>query len=179
MKGFIFTGFLEMVEEKYGFVVLDAIIQKSNLSTKGIYSSVGTYPFDELVTLVVQLSKEVNISVDVLLKAFSYHFFEVLKEKYTPFFEKSSDTFEMFEKLDNYIHPEVKKLYPQAELPKFDATRMNHNTLELIYSSEKMMADFAEGLMEKCAEYFQEKIIIERENLDEEGKKVRFLIIRQ
>lgn len=179
MKGFIFTGFLEMVEEKYGFVVVDNVLKNSQLSTGGVYTAVGTYPFDELVGLVVSLSKEVNTPPNLLLKAFSHYFFEIIKVKYTPFFEKAVDTFEMFEKLDSYIHPEVKKLYPQADLPKFDATRVTQNTLELIYSSDKMMADFAEGLMEKCAEYFQEDITIERTNLDEEGKKVRFLIIRE
>lgn len=179
MKGFIFTGFLEMVEEKYGFVVVDNVLQKSELSTGGVYTAVGTYPFDELVGLVVSLSKEVNTPANLLLKAFSHYFFDIIKVKYTPFFEKSVDTFEMFEKLDTYIHPEVKKLYPEADLPKFNANRVNSKTLELIYSSEKMMADFAEGLMEKCAEYFGEKLTIERTNLDEEGKKVRFLITRE
>ncbi len=45
MKGIVFTGFLELVEDKYGLEMVDEIITNSNLESKGIYTSVGTYSF--------------------------------------------------------------------------------------------------------------------------------------
>lgn len=179
MKGFIFTHFLEMVEEKYGFVVVDNVLQKSNLSTGGVYTAVGTYPFDELVDLLTNLSKEVNEEPSVLLKTFSFHFFSVLETKYAVFFKKANDAFEMFEKLDSYIHPEVQKLYPEADLPKFGATRLAPNRLKLVYDSEKMLGDFAEGLIQRCGEYFKENLTIQKQKLDEHGKVVQFIIDRK
>lgn len=179
MKGFIFTHFLEMVEEKYGFVVVDNIVQKSNLSTGGVYTAVGTYPFEELVDLLTNLSQEVTEEPNVLLRVFSYHFFDVLETKYAAFFKKASDAFEMFEKLDTYIHPEVQKLYPEADLPKFGATRLAPNKLKLVYDSEKMLGDFAEGLIQRCGEHFNENLTIDKQKLDEHGKIVQFIIIRE
>ena len=55
MKGIIFTEFLEMVEEKFGYEVVDEIISKSELKSNGIYTSVGTYAREEMMVLVDHL----------------------------------------------------------------------------------------------------------------------------
>ncbi len=131
------------------------------------------------MSLLTNLSIEVQEEPKVLLRAFSSHFFDILKDKYSTFFKNTNDTFEMFEKLDSYIHPEVQKLYPEADLPKFGSKRLSPNKLEMIYDSEKMLGDFAEGLMEQCGQHFQENLVIEKENLDEQGKRVKFTITRE
>ena len=53
MKGIVFTEFLDMVEERFGYEVVDQIISESKLSTDGIYTSVGTYPHSEIVKLLM------------------------------------------------------------------------------------------------------------------------------
>ena len=58
MKGIVFTEFLEMVEQKFGLEVLDQIIIESNLASGGIYTSVGTYDFIEMQSLIVKLSEK-------------------------------------------------------------------------------------------------------------------------
>ena len=63
MKGIIFREFLEMVEEQFGYKTVDTIIENSNLASKGIYTSVGTYPHQEMFSLVKELSALTNISV--------------------------------------------------------------------------------------------------------------------
>ena len=52
MKGIVFTEFLEMVETKFGLETVDNIIENSDLKSEGIYTSVGTYDFNEMVTPV-------------------------------------------------------------------------------------------------------------------------------
>jgi hypothetical protein len=68
MKGMVFTEFLEMVEDKFGFDTADDIIEtsKDKLSTEGIYTAVGTYPHTEIITLVTNLSTVTKISVPKL-----------------------------------------------------------------------------------------------------------------
>ena len=44
MKGIIFTEFIEMVEDKFGFEVADNIITNSNLPSGGAYTAVGYKP---------------------------------------------------------------------------------------------------------------------------------------
>jgi len=56
MKGIVFTEFLEMVEETFGLETVDYIIYKSELKSEGIYTSVGTYDFFEMLILISNLS---------------------------------------------------------------------------------------------------------------------------
>ncbi len=58
MKGIVFTEFLEMVEDKFGLETVDSIIENSNLPSEGIYTSVGTYDFNEMVSLITSLHKK-------------------------------------------------------------------------------------------------------------------------
>jgi len=57
MKGMVFTEFLEMVEDQFGFTMADKIISEAELASGGVYTSVGTYHHQEMVALVVNLSK--------------------------------------------------------------------------------------------------------------------------
>ena len=56
MKGIIFTEFLDMVEAQFGLAVVDEIITNSKTLHQGIYTSVGTYDFNEMISLLVALS---------------------------------------------------------------------------------------------------------------------------
>lgn len=42
MKGIVFTEFMEMVEQKFGFDMVDTLIAKANLPHDGLYVSGGT-----------------------------------------------------------------------------------------------------------------------------------------
>jgi len=75
MKGIVFREFLEMVESKFGYEVVDQIIEKSNLRSKGAYTSVGTYPHGEIFELVKQLSLILNIEEDKLFTAYGAYVF--------------------------------------------------------------------------------------------------------
>ena len=57
MKGLVFTELLEYVEENFGFDVADKIIENAKLENNGAFTQAGNYPFEELVKLVVALSK--------------------------------------------------------------------------------------------------------------------------
>ena len=67
MKGIVFREFISMVENQFSLETADHIISASNLSTDGAYTSVGTYPPQEMVDLVTHLSAATNISVPDLL----------------------------------------------------------------------------------------------------------------
>ena len=55
MKGIVFTEFLDLVEERFGLEMVDAIISQSKLESKGVYTSIGTYSFSELLQLLQNL----------------------------------------------------------------------------------------------------------------------------
>lgn len=179
MKGVVFTGFLELVEDKFGYEMVDKIIDSSDLPSGGVYTSVGTYPHREIVQLVVQLSSHTGIPISDLLKVYGQHFYSVLASQYAHFLKHITSSFQLFESIHHYIHVEVKKLYPDAELPHFATNRLSENVLEMIYTSERKMSDFAQGLIESCLLHYKEDATVEKTNLTADGSKVRFLITKQ
>lgn len=146
MKGIVFTEFLEMVEQEIDLEMVDQLIESSAVASKGIYTAVGTYPHTELRELITQLSLKTNTPPAVLLKKFGRHLFPRFAKAYPSFFKDLHSTFGFLECLDSYIHVEVRKLYPDAELPVFTPRLVGEN-MHLVYSSPRCMADFAEGLM--------------------------------
>jgi len=177
MKGVVFTEFLEMVEDKFSIEIADTIIDEAELSNDGAYTSVGTYDAGELVKLVVNLSRHTDIAIPDLLRVYGEHLFNRFYEMHPKFFENMSGTFEFLPMVDQYIHVEVKKLYPDAELPEFIVERKDDNVLVMRYRSARAFGDFAEGLIRGCISHFGEDIEISREELAETpGGDCRFTL---
>ena len=56
MKGIVFVEFIEMIENDFSIEMSDRLIEMSDLPSNGIYTSVGTYAPEEMITLVGNLS---------------------------------------------------------------------------------------------------------------------------
>jgi hypothetical protein len=164
MKGMVFTELLDMVEDSFGADMVDDIIDDAKLASGGAYTAVGTYDHGEIVELVVCLSKRTGIEVPDLLKTYGQHLFARFAAMHTQFFSDSSDSFSFLETVHGYIHVEVRKLYPDAELPHLDCVRVTPDKLVVSYKSKRPFADFAEGLLRGCMEYFNEVMSIERQD---------------
>lgn len=178
MKGVVFTELLEMVEGTYGYETVDHIIQHSDLPSGGSYTAVGTYDHTELVQLLIQLSQKTGTPIPALMHRFGTYIFDHFAKGYPQFFAHSPDTFSFLSGIEDYIHVEVRKLYPDAELPTFEIQKRSENELSMIYRSERRMADFAAGLIEGCANHYKEKLEVARKDLNESGSEVEFLIRR-
>lgn len=176
MKGIVFTEFLEMVEEKFGYETVDELLTENDLPSGGVYTAIGTYSHAEMVTLVSHLHRKTEIPLPQLLYVFGQHLFQTFTKAYGHFFEGVDGAFAFLESIEEYIHVEVRKLYPDAELPKFETQRIGDNTLEMIYRSDRRMADLAAGLIASSLEHFGEKATIERETMDDEGSVEKFII---
>ena len=112
MKGIVLTEFLELVETKFGLEVVDKIISASKLESEGIYTSVGTYEFSEMLQLLQHLSAHTKISIDALLLVYAEHFFSVIESSYPGLLAIYKDPIEMISSIENHIHVEVRKIYP-------------------------------------------------------------------
>ncbi len=178
MKGIVFTEFLEMVESRYGYEMVDQLIEESNLESEGIYTSIGTYHHSEIVQLLVNLSEKTKIDAMTLLKAFGEYLFETFVKTYPRFFEAENNAFDFLKSIDSHIHVEVQKLYPDATLPKFDTKENQDGTLIMVYKSERKMAALAEGLIEKSIAYYKHPHIVQKELIKDDGSEVEFTIKR-
>jgi len=157
MKGIVFTEFFELVENKFGLEVVQQIIDECKLESEGIYTSVGTYSHKEMFVMVNKLSQLKRLPVSKLLNVFGEYFFNTLKTKYPVFMDKPN-LFSFLYSIDQYIHPQVLKLYPDAELPKFDAEINSENEMVLNYISSRKMSDLAIGLISGAAKHFNEDV---------------------
>jgi hypothetical protein len=177
MKGVVFTEFIEMVEDRFSVETGERLIGESNLPSNGVYTSVGTYDHNEMVTLVTNLSALVGVPVPDLLKEFGRHLFKRFVTKFPGFFDNVTSTFEFLPRVESYVHLEVKKLYPDAELPTFSCDFPQSGQLNMTYRSIRNLPDLAEGLILGCIEHFGEQLEIKRESLPGDPPAVLFTIV--
>ena len=178
MKGIIFTEFLDLVEHKFGLATVDEIIEQTQLSTNGSYTAVGTYPFSEMLGLLKALSSKTSLSIDDLLYTYAEHFFSVLIESYPQLIESYRDPIEMLSSIENHIHIEVRKIYPDAELPSFETIKKTDHTLIMMYHSSRAMYSFGLGLMHQTFAHFNSKAEILIEKIKNDGTQVKFSITK-
>ena len=176
MKGLVFTEFIEMMEKDFGFEVADRVIENSDTTSKGVFTGVGTYPSRDMVSLLTQLSMEINQPAPDLLVHFGKHLFNSFSRIYAHLITDVRDTFSLLQQIEDFIHVEVKKLYPDAQLPSIDTRMVGADTMELIYRSRRKFAHLANGLIMGCAACFGETLEIQMKNLVEDASEVRFII---
>ncbi|MFK7810904.1 MAG: heme NO-binding domain-containing protein [Maribacter sp.] len=174
MKGIVFTEFLEMVEETFGLETTDTIIENSNLPSEGIYTSVGTYDFNEMVSLITSLSEIVEIPVNDLIYTFGLYLFNSLGSAHPEVIQNYNSPLGLLYSIEDHIHVHVQKLYPEAELPTFKILEKTDTSISMIYSSSRGLYRLAHGLIEKCFEHFNGSATIEYELLKEDGTEVKF-----
>ncbi len=163
MLGKIFTEFLDLVEEEFGYEMVDKILIESNVPSQGSYTAVGSYSHEELFALVVKLSESVDIPIRELMIIFGQVMFKRLINGHPEIVNNINDSFQLLSHIDSYIHVEVLKLYPNAQLPKFSFEKVSDCQVILSYQSSRPLASFAHGLLLGCGAYFNEDFNISRE----------------
>lgn len=180
MKGIVFTEFLEMVEQRFSANLADDIIDDANLPSGGAYTAIGTYPHEEMVALVQALAARSGIALPDLLRTFGQHLFGRFVVAYPGFFADPHDAFSFLSGIEVIIHAEVRKLYPDAELPHFAVESHTPQQLVLRYRSGRHFEDLAQGLIEGCLVHFGGGITLHREQVDAgPGRSERFTLTRQ
>jgi hypothetical protein len=177
MKGVVFTEFLEMVEERFSIDMVDDLLDDAQPASGGAYTSVGTYDHAEMVALVRALAERTRMSSAELLCAFGERLFGRFVVAYPRFFDEVTTAFQFLAGIEDIIHAEVRKLYPDAELPAFEVERHEVDELVLVYDSGRHLEDLAEGLIRGCGAYFGEHIVIARSTLGEgASRRERFVL---
>jgi len=176
LKGLVFTEFLELVDERFSFETCERIIEMSDLPSGGIYTSVGTYQPQEMAALLGSLSEVTGIPPADLLQVFGRHLFKRFVASFPVFFNGITSSFEFLPRVDNYVHIEVKKLYPDAELPTFTCETTTPGTMVMTYRSKSNLPDLAEGLILECIDHFGEQLVVRRERLAGEPPVTVFTI---
>ncbi len=179
MKGIVFCEFVEMMEQEFSPDLADDIIAGSGLASGGAYTAVGTYDYHEMLVLVARLSDRTGTPVPDLVQAFGSYLFGRFVQLYPAFFEGVDGALTFLSRIEEHVHVEVKKLYPDAELPTFTINYLDDDTMTMVYQSRRPFADLARGLIEGCIRHYGEPVDVEAEDLSEEGRThVRFTLSR-
>jgi hypothetical protein len=169
-----------MMEQEFSPDMADEIIAGAELESGGAYTAVGTYDHHEMLTLVTRLSEKTGVPVPELVKAFGRYLFGRFVELYPAFFEGIDGAFSFLDRIEEHVHVEVKKLYPDAELPTFETSHPDGNTMIMDYRSRRPFADLALGLIEGCIDHYGESVDVGAQDLSDEGNiHVRFTLKRQ
>jgi hypothetical protein len=113
-----------------------------------------------------------------LVHNFGQYVFARLYDLHREYLPEWNNAFDVFRKIDDHIHIEVVKLYPDAELPKFIIEKDTNEEMILLYSSVRPLAPFAEGIIQGCIEYFNTPMSVEHITLDmvENRYQAKFII---
>ncbi|WP_066015912.1 heme NO-binding domain-containing protein [Endozoicomonas atrinae] len=176
MKGIIFTEFIEMVESRFSVEVAEQIIETADLPSGGSYTSLGTYSHHEVLKLVIKLSSVSGVNPADLQFVFGEYLFGRFNEVHPEFFDGVQGSFEFLSKVQEYIHVEVRKLYPEANPPTLTCKRIDERHMELHYASHRPFAPLAFGLIKGCGIHFGENLTIHYEPLPGtgDGTEARF-----
>lgn len=160
MKGVVFVELLAMADSTAGEAAVDQVMSRCPLASKGAYTRVGTYPSAELKQIINGLSEATGTSVDVLQHQFGRWMLARYFETYPAFFKRQPDAYTMLESIESEVHAEVRKLYPDAELPTFETERVGDDILRMTYRSPRRLVAFCKGLIEACIDHFGESATV-------------------
>lgn len=176
MLGIIFTNLVEMVETTISYEMADEILEEANLSSGGVFTSVGHYPLEDVVEIVTLLSQKTDIAPNDLIFAFGKYLFPKLMEGHKHIVRPDADLFDLLAELDSNIHVEVLKLYPNATLPTFTVLEHKEGMIDMIYQSPRQLETLASGLIQGAAEYFETEVNVDMKIIETSPYKVQLTI---
>ncbi|NDY90168.1 heme NO-binding domain-containing protein [Ideonella livida] len=163
MLGMVFTELIEMVEAKFSPEVADAMLGEAGLSHGGAYTAVGYYDDAEVLALVGALARQTGLPAETLVRAFGQHLLGRFTVLYPAMFAQRQGLFELLAAIDDHIHVQVRKLYPQASLPRFSVLSRDEQAMRLLYQSPRDLRALAVGLIEGAAAHFGDTVTVDGE----------------
>ncbi|EBA06585.1 heme NO-binding domain-containing protein [Sagittula stellata] len=153
MKGIVFTELLAMAEGVVGEAGVDEVLDGLALASGGAYSRVGNYPCSELLAIVSALAARTGVPAEDLQRRFGAWMHARFTQLYPGFFAAKDGPLHMLESIETEVHVEVRKLYPDAELPRFE-TSWQGEALRMCYVSPRPLVSFCEGLIHACGAHY-------------------------
>lgn len=166
MKGVIFNVLEEVVVEQFGASIWDELLDATDLD--GAYTSLGSYPDEEIVALVGAAAAKLDKSPSDVLRWFGRTAIPVLAKRYPAFFEEPRTTRNFLLSVNSIIHPEVRKLYSGAGCPHFQFQE-RPGTLIIGYNSPRQMCHLAEGFVAGVADHYSDTVTVSQSRCMHEG----------
>jgi Haem-NO-binding len=102
-----------------------------------------------------------NMDAREALRWFGRESMPVLAERYPAFFNAHTSTRPFVVSVNDIIHPEVRKIYPGADVPVFDFRNLDDGGLLMGYQSARKLCSLAQGFVEGAAAHYREPVRFE------------------
>lgn len=159
MKGIVFNLLEAVVIKEHGEDAWESVLNAA--AVEGAYTSLGSYPDDQMMRLVSAASRTLECSEADVLRWFGRHAMSILATRYPQFFESQPSTRAFLLTLNDIIHPEVRKIYPGADVPMFDFDSSSTEALVMGYHSARKLCALAEGFVGGAAQYYGQSVQFE------------------
>lgn len=145
----------------------------------GAYTAVDTYDVGELLALVGQLSQQTQTPASEIVIEYGRYLFRFFARTRKSMFHGMTTCEDLLSSIENQIHVDVRKLYPDAELPSIRFHRVSDRESRVRYDSAHPLADLAEGLIRESVIHFGDPIEVTRQDLGScDGSSAEFILVR-
>lgn len=169
MKGVLFNVVEDVVTVTASADAWDDVLDAADVS--GSYTSLGNYPDAELSAIVEQVADTVDLSVDDTLRLSGRLGFEHLVARAPALIAPYPDWRSVIVALDDIIHPEVLKVYPDAEVPRFTVVD-DSDGLVVEYVSARGLCALADGLIIGCGAWYDVALSVTHDSCVRRGDTV-------
>jgi hypothetical protein len=167
VKGIVFNLLEQVVTEEHGEDAWDQVLDSAD--QEGAFTAVGSYPDEQFMALVAAACDRFELEQDDLVRWFGKQAMPLFAARYPSFFEGHTSARSFVLTLNAVIHPEVRKLFPGADVPNFHFASPDERTIELGYVSPRKLCSFAEGLVEGAAAHFGETVTMHQTRCMKKG----------
>lgn len=171
MKGAIFCGYRDYVEQAHGIVTWLEIIDRSELAESSSFIATDLYDDKILVELLTISAELLDTELSELLRSFGVFLFPTLAGAASHHMDACDNVFDFLDHVENVIHIEVKKSDPMAYTPSLILDKVDDQTLLLKYTSHRQVCFLAEGLIYGAANHFNEDVAVEHVSCTHHGDK--------
>lgn len=148
-----------------------------HVGSDGAFTSLGSYDDVTFVGLLVALAELRQVPVDDTIRWFGQALFPWLLERYPTFGEGHSSVRTFLPTINHVIHPEVRKLYPGAEVADFESDTDPSGAVLLTYRSARQLCVLAEGLVAGAGTYFGEVVSVTQPTCTHRGAASCLLVV--
>jgi predicted hydrocarbon binding protein len=162
MRGIVVTGLEDYICSKYGLSQWHTAIDVCLDKDQQVITAAEYYDDETVLKIITVLTEQLEVPVTDFITDFGKHLFKTLKNYYSFLLEDIDSFNTLLMSLDQVIHANVKKVHPDAQVPKF--TIESHTKGWTVkYESERKLCYLAIGLLHGAADFYDLKINLEHQ----------------
>lgn len=175
MMGIMFNIVEEIVTAEYGPDTWDDLLDDAGV--EGAYTAIGSYDDAELLALLDAASARLEMPREQVTVLLGRRSLPLFLARYPALVGEETSARGMLLTLNSFIHPEVRKLYPEADVPDFTFVNESVDALAMTYHSRRRLCALAEGLILGTGDHFGEELSVRQPECMHRGADHCLLVV--